>query len=781
MRTNILAFVLGVWLLQQQAALPNLSWAGLLPLVWLAGRLLSPYLRQALVKSFFLGLGFFWAAFMAQLRLADALPAAWEGRDIQVVGVVASLPVTTERGKRFEFDVEQVKTLDAPVPRHIQLVFYTTAFGRKEEAPMPPDFHAGERWRLTVRLKRPHGNANPNGFDFEAWLLERNIRATGYVHEDDGNRRLAERIYRPGYIVEMLRERVAQRFQEVLGERPYAGVLKALAVGEQNAITPEQWQVFLRTGINHLVSISGIHVTMIAGLAFALVSGLWRRSPALVLRLPARKAAVVAGALAALGYALLAGYSVPTQRTLYMLSVVALSLWLGRASSASTVLALALLAVILPDPWAVFAPGFWLSFGAVAVILYVGAGRLKRPHWLGEWARVQWAVTLGLVPALLLMFQQVSVVSPLANAFAIPVISLGVVPLTLAGAVLPLDLPLLLAHQVMAWCMAALEWLSRLPDAVWQQHAPPLWTVLAAALGILWLLLPRGFPARWLGAAGLAPMFLVLPPQPGMGELRLAILDVGQGLAVVAQTRSHALLYDAGPRYTHDADSGSRIIVPYLRAAGIKRLDGLIVSHDDIDHSGGAMSVLDAVPVGWLASSLPAGHEVRGHAGRALPCFAGQSWEWDGVRFEILHPAWESYADGRLKDNARGCVLKIASAYGSALLPADIERESEAEILARTPAALPATVLVAPHHGSKTSSTEEFVRQVNPSVVIFTAGYRNRFGHPKLEVVERYQALGARLYRSDTDGAVLLGFERQAGVTLRTFRQERPRYWQSPN
>ncbi|HUW49963.1 MAG TPA: DNA internalization-related competence protein ComEC/Rec2 [Sulfuricella sp.] len=782
MRGNIIAFVVGVWLLQQQAALPpNLAWGGLLPLLWLAFKFLPDrfsFLHSLLVKLALFGLGFFWAAFMAQSRLADALPAAWEGRDIQIVGVVAALPATNERGMRFEFDVERVKTPEATVPRHIQLAAYSSGFGKETAGSVPPDFHAGERWQLTVRLKRPHGNANPNGFDYEAWLLERNIRATGYIRQDEGNRRLAERVYRPAYLVEMLRERVAKRFQEVLGERPYSGVLKALAVGEQNAISPDQWKVFLRTGVNHLMSISGLHVTMISSLAFALVYGLWRRCLSCTLRLPARKAAAVAGALAALLYALLSGFGVPTQRTLYMLSVVAIALWMGRASSASSVLALALLAVLLPDPWAVFAPGFWLSFGAVAAILYVAVGRLGRPHWLREWANVQWAVTLGLVPALLLMFQQVSIVSPLANAFAIPVISLVVVPLTLAGAILPLDLPLLLAHQVMAWCMALLAWLSRMPDAVWQQHAPPVWTVLMAAIGILWLLLPRGFPARWLGVAGLAPMFLVLPPQPEPGALWLAVLDVGQGLAVVVQTQNHALLYDTGPRFTADADSGSRIVVPYLRAAGIKRLDGLIVTHDDSDHSGGAVSVLDAVPVGWLASSLPADSPILPHARKSLPCFAGQSWEWDGVRFDMLYPSWESYADERLKNNARGCTLKITSPYGSVLLPADIERESEAELLARTPDALPSTLLVAPHHGSKTSSTEAFIRQVNPSIVIFTSGYRNHFGHPKPEVVERYRALGSRLYRSDRDGAVLLRFGKNEGAALQTWRQERQRYWQ---
>lgn len=791
MRGNLLAFVLGVCLLQQQAALPALAWAWALPVLLLLalGMPRQPgrvrLLRAGLLVLAFFGAGFFWAAFMAHQRLADALPPAWEGRDIRLVGVVAALPAETERGIRFAFDVERVLTPEAQVPRHIQLAYYADGFGREPAAPLPV-VHAGERWQFTVRLKRPHGNANPHGFDFEAWALERNLRATGYVYapsgkgaEEGGNRRLAGMVYRPGYLVERVRERIAQRFAQALPGQPYAGVLKALAVGEQNAISPQQWQVFLRTGVNHLMSISGLHVTMVSGLAFAAVYWLWRRSSRLTLRLPARKAAAAAGALAALAYAWLSGFGVPTQRTLYMLAVVAAALWLNRASSASTVLILALAAVALFDPWAVFAPGFWLSFGAVAVIFYVGAGRVWKPGLLRGWANVQWAVTLGLVPALLLLFQQVSLISPLANAFAIPVVSLAVVPLTLAGAVLPLDFLLQLAHGIMAGCMALLEWLSALPDAVWQQHAPPGWTVMAALAGVVWLLLPRGFPARWLGAVGLLPMFLVLPPKPEPGALWLTVLDVGQGLAVTVRTANHALLYDAGPRFNNDADSGNRIIAPYLRAAGIKKLDGLIVSHDDNDHSGGAVSVLREVPVGWLASSLPASHPAVEQARRALPCYAGQRWEWDGVRFEMLHPALDSYRDEALKDNARGCVLKITSRFGAALLPADIEQDSERELLARAPDALRAAVLVAPHHGSRTSSTEEFVRGVSPEAVIFTVGYRNRFGHPRPDIVARYAALGSRLYRTDRSGAVEVRFDNPAGPTVRESRGLERRYWRN--
>ncbi|MDP2962146.1 MAG: ComEC/Rec2 family competence protein, partial [Sulfurimicrobium sp.] len=328
MRLNILAFAVGIWLLQQQSTLPALFWAGLLlpfPLLIYGLRRTSGWqgrgLRQISSKVLWLAAGFFWAALFAQVRLADALPERWEGQDIQVSGVISSLPVSNERGLRFEFDVEQVITPGARVPERIQLSWFEGGFGRPAVYPVPA-LHPGERWELTVRVKRPHGNANPYGFDYEAWLLERNIRATGYVHEGPGNRRLDERVYRPGYLVEMAREAASMRLSQVLENKPYAGVLKALAIGEQNAIPPAQWQIFLRTGVNHLMSISGLHVTMVASLFFTLAYWLWRRSVTLTLWLPARKAAVLAGVLAALAYALLSGFGVPTQRTLYMLAVV---------------------------------------------------------------------------------------------------------------------------------------------------------------------------------------------------------------------------------------------------------------------------------------------------------------------------------------------------------------------------------------------------------------------------------------------------------------------------
>ena len=789
MRLYILAFALGVCLLQQQPQLPPLTWAlGLVPLfaAWWRLRRYAALAAVLLAGIAFAAVGFFYAAARAEWRLSERLTPQWEGADLVITGVVAGLPQAFEGGTRFDFDVEQVETAAAHLPRRIALSWYNgmsrEAF--RDNAPV----HAGERWRLTVRLKRPHGNVNPYGFDYESWLLQHAIGATGYVRPG-ARTRLDELVVRPAYLLQRLREILRKRHWNALPDYPYAGILVALAIGDQNAIDARQWQLFARTGVSHLMSISGLHVTMVASLFAALVHWLWRRSPALLLALPARKAAALAGFLAALGYCLIAGFAVPAQRTLYMVGVVALALWAGRVSSVSRVLCAALLLVLALDPWAVLAPGFWLSFGAVAIILYVATGRLQTaavPHsadaralgsGIVRWGRVQWAITLALAPLLLAWFQQVSLVSPLANAVAIPLVSLAVTPLALVGSVLPFDFILKLAHALMTLQMQLLEWCAALPLAVWHQHAPAPWTVALALAGCAWVLLPRGVPARWLGLLLLLPMFTVTPPAPAQGALRLTVLDVGQGLSIFAQTARHALLYDAGPAYNADADSGSRVILPFLRASGITRLDAMVISHDDNDHAGGAASVLAGMPVAALYSSISAEHAAwRAAPGYRLPCSAGQHWEWDGVRFELLHPSAASYARARLKSNDRSCVLKIAAAQGAVLLAGDIEARSEMDLIARNRDALRADVLVTPHHSSRTSSTAEFIAAVQPRWAVLPVGYRNRFGHPNAQVLERYRASGARLMRTDRAGAVLVRIDAE-GVDVKGYRATRKRYW----
>ena len=419
----------------------------------------------------------------------------------------------------------------------------------------------------------------------------------------------------------------------------------------------------------------------------------------------------------------------------------------------------------------------------MGLLLYTGIGRLGTGAAWRAAVRAQWAITLGLIPLMLILFQQVSIVSPLANAVAIPVVTFVVVPLTLASVALPWDFLLIAAHQVFAWLAQLLDYLSRLPVAVWQQHAPPVWAVIAGVLGVLWLLAPRGVPGRALGLVWLLPLFLVVPLVPPPGAFRIVVLDVGQGLAVLVQTHAHSLLYDTGPRFNDTADAGNRIIAPMLRASGVTQLDGMVVSHQDVDHSGGALSLLQTVPVTWLASSLPDHNAIirtrRAEGRTALRCVAGQRWVWDGVEFTMLHPTEAHYINPKTKTNDLSCVVHVANATGSALLTGDIEARTEVNLIERDAAALRADLLIVPHHGSRTSSTSAFIAAVQPAIAVFTPGYRNRFGHSRNEIVERYAAARVRTYRTDYEGALSFAFEPGATLSPRAERDSNRRYWRA--
>jgi competence protein ComEC len=731
-------------------------------------------------------LGFYYAAWRAEVRLADELPTAWEDVDLRVRGIVDDLPQHDASGARFAFAVERVLTDAAVVPSRLSLAWHAPRASPDAPGPDPPRVHAGERWTLTVRLRRPHGNVNPHGFDLEAWLLEHGLRATGYVRESPDNLRIDAFAGRASDVVQRARERVRARVFAALPDAPYAGVLVALAIGDQRAIPESQWAVFNKTGITHLVSISGLHVTVFASLAAALALAAVRRSTTLTLRMPARKAAALIGACVAFGYVLLAGAEVPAVRTLLMLIVAAAGLWLGRPGTASLVWLWSLVVVLLWDPWAGVAPGFWLSFGAVGLLLYTGCGRLRAspPRTRGariaatlrEGAHAQWIATIGLVPGTLALFQQVSLVSALANAIAIPIVTLAVVPLALLGIVVPLDAPWTLAHVVLALLMRWLEWLAAWPFAAWATHAPRAWTVPVAIAGIVWLLAPPGVPGRALGLAWMLPLVLLPPPGVSEGSVRLTVLDVGQGLAVVVETARHALVYDTGPRYSDVVDAGGRIVVPFLRAVGIDRLDALVVSHADSDHAGGALAILRALPVATLVSSLPADHPIVAAARSPERCRAGMRWTWDGVAFELLHPAARAYDEATRKTNDRSCVLRVAGAGRSVLLTGDVEAASEVEMLQRHEH-VAADVLVVPHHGSRTSSTPAFIAAVSPHVAVVAAGYRNRFGHPRADVVARYVAAGATTPRTDRQGAITLTLAADRDVDVVAERERSRRYW----
>lgn len=771
MRLSILAFAAGIALLQFQ---PDLPTAGACAMLGLLLALPQAFVRNAAVRLLafmgFLALGFGWACWRAEVRLADSLDPAWEGRDVEVVGIVAALPQPFAQGSRFEFDVESVATPGAGVPSHLMLSAYRGQRDGEEFAGQP--LQAGERWRLTVRLKRPHGNANPQAFDYEAWLLERNIRATGYVRPRPGGERLAPMVWRPAYVVERLRQSVRDRFLAALPEPDYAwgGILVALAVGDQRAIHGDVWNTFNRTGVTHLMSISGLHVTMVAALFAFLAAAAWRRVPALAEHLAAQRAAVAVGWLAAFAYTWLAGFGVPAQRTLAMLTVAALALASGRLVAPSRTLCLALAVVLAVDPWGVLAAGFWLSFGAVAALLYVGSPRTGGvAGWrerLRGWGSTQWVATVASLPVLLLLFQQFSLVSPLANAVAVPLVSFVITPLALLAALVPWGPLLELAHSLLAGLMLFLEWCARAP--VWQAAAPPLWVAAAAAFGVAVLLLPQGVPGRWGGAFLLLPVLWWPAERPPPGTAWVTVLDVGQGLAAVVRTADHTLVYDPGPLYSAESDAGQRVVVPYLRAIGVVRLDALVVTHRDSDHAGGAASLRAALPIDhFLASTGEAGSE---------PCLAGQTWAWDGVRFTMLHPGAADYGAAS-KTNNLSCVLRVEAAGQAMLLTSDIEARDESALLARDGAALQADVLLVPHHGSRTSSTPPFIAATGAREAVVPVGYRNRFGHPKAEILARYDAAGARLWRTDRDGAVTVYLD-GAGHRIEGWRQQYRRYWQ---
>ncbi|MCE2724956.1 MAG: DNA internalization-related competence protein ComEC/Rec2 [Burkholderiales bacterium] len=802
MRSFVVGLVLGCFFLQTRSMLPEQpAWAtvvlsllmALSALGFVAGRPAGRASDKSrhrwttfalassawMISGALLGVGY--AQYRAETRLADALFREWEGRDIELVGAVVSLPTLTERGTRFMFEVDASSVKAARVPRNISLTWYIEPPRNGEAAKHPPSLSPGERWTLTVRLRRPHGTANPHGFDFEAWALERNIRATGYVRFKGINKK--EPLAASGMMIGIDRARLAirDRMQAVLKDQPYAGVLIALAIGEQNAIPAAQWKTFWRTGTGHLMSISGLHITMVAALLYWLAFRLWARLPHLTARIPAQRVAAIVGAATALAYSLIAGFSVPTQRTFFMLLVVAIALTMGRGLSASRILAFALFGVVLLDPWCVLAPGFWLSFGAVAMIFYVTSHRTGQLSVVRAALLTQLAVTLGLLPLTLALFQEVSMISPVANAIAIPVVSWVVVPITLLGALLPAglsDLMLILAHWVMSLTYDCLAWLAAMPNAVWQSHAPAMWTVALAMIGVVVVMMPRGLPMRWMGAAAILPMFFVFPPTPKPGELWVTLLDVGQGLATVVRTATHTLVYDTGPKWNPDADSGNRIVVPFLRGEGIRKLDALVVTHDDEDHAGGARSVIDARSPGWVLTSVPNDREYLANATEVMRCEVGDGWRWDGVEFDVLHPTSNAYEETR-KTNNMGCVIKITAPGGTVLMTADIEKLVEAELVARAVAELKSDVLVVPHHGSKTSSTEALLDAVNPTLAVLPVGYRNRFRHPHPDVEARYAARNIPIRRTDWEGAITLKFAADAKgePAIESYRSQRQRYW----
>ncbi len=740
----------------------GIAGAGLLLAVFARTRWRRGILVAALLAGAACGGGL--AGLRACLFMAGALDPAVEGRDLLLVGVVAQMPQRDEGGVRFRLDVESARwpaAVDAGagpapprVPARIALAWYRdeAADGEAEAGAAAP-LHAGERWRFAVRLKAPHGRLNPHGFDQELRLWEQDVQATGYVRtgaRDAAPQRLATTWRHP---VERAREAVRDAVFARVADARQAGVIAALVTGDQAAIERADWEVFRATGVAHLMSISGLHVTMFAWLAAHAVGALWRRSARLMLRHPAPHAALVGGVLLAALYAVFSGWGVPSQRTVWMLAAASLLRLSGRRWPWPLVWLLIAAVVVAADPWALMQAGFWLSFAAVGILFTTGFARPEAAARAGPAARLlaflreQWVVTLALAPLGLLFFQQVSLVGLAANAVAIPWVTLVITPLAMLGSLAP---PL---WDLAAWAVRMLGlllgWLAAWPWATVSVAAAPAWMAAAGVAGGVLLAMRLPWALRALGLPLLLPVLLWQAPRPAAGEFDVLAADVGQGNAVLVRTATHSLLYDAGPRFGPDSDAGQRVLVPLLRAFG-ERLDLLVLSHRDSDHTGGAAAVLAMQPQAALLSSIEAAHPLQALR-PARRCEAGQRWHWDGVDFELLHPASEDYLSFT-KPNAVSCVLRIGNGRAAVLLAGDIERAQEAALVARAPA-LRADLLLVPHHGSKTSSSAALIEAAHARIALVQAGYRNRFGHPAPEVAARYAASGTRLVESARCGA----------------------------
>ncbi len=762
----ILAFLLGVIILTMFKSLPHWQWIfGIVPAVLVGVRFPRCIVFVGLVS------GFLWALCHAYLKLYPTLDEALEGVDLDVVGQIASIPSVRGYGTRFEFSIFSASRADDNkkiiVPKKIRLSWFDEV----------PTLQLGEQWQLRVRLKRPWGFANPGGFDYEKWLFEHGIRATGYVR----NAELAKRIKTGGieHPIYFLRARLHQQLQQAsLGEN--SAVIQALTLGEKGAISSQHWKVLTGTGTNHLLAISGLHVGIVSGMIYLLVLRLWRLSEFLCLRIAAQRVAALAGIAACITYAMLAGFSIPTQRAMIMATVAFMAVYFGKSLRLWSLLSIALLIVLCWDPYSVLSPGFWLSFLAVVLIFFAVANKSTgRRSWLLRLGRMQWVLALGLLPLTLVFFQQAALISPIANFFAVPWVSFVVVPCVLFGSGL-----LAFSDSLAGWVLQGadysigifwwlLSYLYEFPYAKWV-HSTPSWALLPAAFGVLLLLSPKKCPGKALSLALLSPLVFAQSTPVQDDELMLTVLDVGQGLAVVMETKHRLLLYDTGPIYSSSFNAGESLIVPYLRERGVKKIDKLIVSHTDKDHSGGLHGILDNMQVTQLVTSTP---DEFNH-GDLSSCREGIAWEWDEAYFQFLHPDDDVYKFSR---NDQSCVLLVTHSSGAtALITGDIERPVEQILVENQADLLDTDVLIVPHHGSNSSSTAAFIQSTSPQYAVFVSGYRNPYGFPSEEVVSRYAALGAELVNTASQGMVTFTFSTQHGIQLRPgYRDVRRRFWHS--
>ncbi len=746
---STLCFVAGIVTVQQFSELPEIQWVVSLMTVILS----LSYFR--LWRLMFFTIGLLWAIYFAHIHLADRLSVDLEGRKILIEGQVIGLPNKDDPRVRFDFLVLKSAF---QLPKKIRLSWY---FPKQE-------IKSGQRWQFTVKLKKPHGRFNPGGFDYERWLFVEGIGATGYVKSSPRPKLLATISKWQRYLA--LRQAISDQISLLLANSENVGLIKALTIGDKHEISESQWEVFRKTGTVHLLAISGLHIGLISGLVFLLMLKIATK---LSVDSPQRIAAISA-LVVAIFYAALAGFSVPTQRALIMLLVFMSAMIMQRNTAIKNTLALAMLGVLIFDPLAVLSAGFWLSFLAVSIIAYSLSGRLgKTGYWIGV-TKTHFVTAIALSPLLILYFQQISIIAPLANFIVVPIVSLVVVPLcfiavlTMFASTQLAELFLQLVDLILTGLWKLLSVMAGLPFASITTDSYPLYAILFALFGVFILLAPKGIPARWLGGVLLFPLLFTKQDTLKDAELEMTLLDVGQGLSAVIQTAHHALVFDTGAKYSTQFNMGNSVVIPFLKYKRIQKVDTLLISHGDNDHIGGAQAIIEQINVQRIISSVPKLLEPS----KAEFCRAGQQWLWDKVMFKIISPI----ANGFNSENNSSCVLQVSTQKKSILLTADIEKEAESWLIKQYEVALKSDVLIAPHHGSNTSSTMPFLKAVDPQVILIPAGYRNRFSFPHKKVIGRYASLNKNWMNTAKQGAISVAIKNQQ-LTVTSTRKDRGKYW----
>lgn len=690
---------------------------------------------------FFLSLvfifGFFYSQAFVKVFYSWELPPELIKKSIKVEGYIDSIPKQAPRFTQFEFRTDRFNG-DARSIR-LKLSWYNTA----------PSLTAGDKCVFAVRLKPSHGLKNPGSFDFEKYLKSNNIPATGYVIDKENP--ICEKSFSWHYYLLRIRQKIQGTISQAIKIDNTAGLISALTVGSRTEMSADQWKTLQNTGTSHLMAISGLHVAFIAGLIYFVVNFAWRLFPWALRKFPAQKAGALISMIAAIIYGLLAGFSLPTQRAVLMIVVLIGFEFFNKSTNVTQRLLWAAAIILVFQPLAISQASFWLSFAAVAWICFGVIGYQKTAKWR-LWLRVQWVCFLGLLPITLLYFQKISLVTFIANGIAIPWVGFVIVPLCFIASLLMafhVTLAKLLFNLIgyLFWPLwKILVYLGNWHFAVWHQNILNPFIFILCMLAVILLLAPRGWPGRALGIIFALPLFFYFPEKPAKGDVWLTVLDVGQGLASVIQTEHHSLVYDAGPKSYGGFDSGESVVLPFLRRNRINDLDMMIISHGDNDHSGGAKAILTALPTRELLSSDP--QKLAGFS--AKNCVEGQEWSWDGVQFKMLNPPKnEAY----LRNNS-SCVLQIRAHDKVLLLPGDIEKEGEARLVAHYSDRLKAELMIAPHHGSKTSSTEAFLEAVKPEYIIAANGFYNAFRFPSREILARYAAFHVKLFDTATEGAI---------------------------